>query len=171
MKKILLLSLLCTCSLLLQAHAQDSQNTPSPQSVALAEELMTLFQIDKSMEAALQQVTQMQAKMLDSQNLSAEAKARQQQVMKVVLEETQASFSWEKIKPTFIEIYAETFTPEELQGMIAFFKTPIGQKWIEKQPQLQAATMQKMQSLIMSMQPKMQEAIKRSLAAPETKQP
>ncbi len=171
MKKILLLSLLCTCSFLFQTHAQDSQNTPSPQSVALAEELMTLFQIDKSMEAALQQVTQMQAKMLDSQNLSAEAKARQQQVMKVVLEETQASFAWEKIKPTFIGIYAETFTPEELQGMIAFFKTPIGQKWIEKQPQLQAATMQKMQSLIMSMQPKMQEAIKRSLAAPETKQP
>lgn len=171
MKKIFLLSVLCSCSLLLSVRAQQPQPASNPQSTALAEELMTLFQIDKSMQAALQQVTQMQTKMLDSQNLSPEAKVRQQQVMKTVIEETQASFTWEKIKPTFIEIYAETFSPEELQGMITFFKSPIGQKWIEKQPQLQAATMQKMQALIVGMQPKIQEAIKRSLSAPETKQP
>jgi hypothetical protein len=45
--------------------------------------------------------------------------------------------------------------------MIAFFKSPLGQKWIEKQPQLQMATMQKMQAVMMEAQPKMQEAIKR----------
>jgi hypothetical protein len=68
----------------------------------------------------------------------------------------------------FISIYAETFTAEELQGMIAFFKTPIGQKWIEKQPQLQMTTMQKMQTLMIEAQPKIKEAIKRAMEAQQS---
>ena len=33
-----------------------------------------------------------------------------------------AMLNWETIKPQFISIYSEIFTPEELQGMIAFYK-------------------------------------------------
>jgi len=54
--------------------------------------------------------------------------------------------------------------------MIDFFKSPVGQKWIAKQPQLQAATMQKMQAIMMQAQPRIKEAAKKaSEDKPKTK--
>ena len=152
---ILLIALLALAAPLL---AQDQK--PSP-NAALAEELMGLFQIDKNMDAALQQVGKMQEQMAATKDMTPEVKAKQQQMRDAINKEIKSLISWEKVKPMFISIYAETFTAEELQGMIAFFKSPLGQKWIEKQPQLQMATMQRMQAVMMEAQPKMQEAIKR----------
>jgi hypothetical protein len=57
------------------------------------------------------------------------------------------------MKPVYVSLYAETFTPDELQGLIDFYKTPVGQKYIEKQPQLQAAIMQKSQSMMKDIMP------------------
>jgi uncharacterized protein len=154
--------LLAILALAVPLHAEDQQ--PS-QTAVLAEELMTLFQIDKNMDAALQQVGKMREQMAATKDQTPEAKAKQQQMSEAINKEIKSVMSWEKIKPMFISIYAETFTAEELQGMITFFKSPLGRKWIEKQPQLQMATMQKMQAVVMEMQPKMQEAIKRVMEA------
>lgn len=153
--KILLLAVIALAAPL---RAQDQ--TPSP-NAALAEELMSLFQIDKNMDAALQQVAKMQEQMATTKDMTPDARAKQQQMRDAINKEIKSLISWEKVKPMFISIYAETFTADELQGMIAFFKSPLGQKWIEKQPQLQMATMQKMQAVMMEAQPKLQEAIKR----------
>ena len=153
---ILLLAIIAIATPL---RAQDVQQ-PS-QTTVLAEELMSLFQINKNMDAALQQVAKMQEQLAATKDQTPEAKAKQQEMRDAINKEVKSVMSWEKIKPMFISIYADTFTAEELQGMIAFFKSPLGQKWIEKQPQIQMATMQKMQAVMMEMQPKMQEAIKR----------
>jgi hypothetical protein len=72
-----------------------------------------------------------------------------QQTMKSVFD----AMTWEKMRPMYVSIYAETFTPEELQGLIAFYKTPVGQKWIEKQPQLQTEIMLKSQAMIKDLMP------------------
>jgi hypothetical protein len=140
--------------------AQDT--SASPKTAILAEELLTLFQVDKAMDATFQQVMKMQEQMATSKTSSPEQKEKQRLSMQATLDETKKLFSWETIKPTFIQIYSEVFTEEELQGMIDFFKSPVGQKWIAKQPQLQAATMQKMQAIMMEAQPKLQEAIKKA---------
>lgn len=138
--------------------AQDTSELPK--TAVLAEELLTLFQVDKAMDGAFQQVMNMQEEMADSKPSSPEQKEKQRLALQASLDETKKLFGWETIKPAFIEIYSEVFTEEELQGMIDFFKSPLGQKWIAKQPQLQAATMQKMQAIMMEAQPKIQEAIK-----------
>jgi hypothetical protein len=69
-----------------------------------------------------------------------------------------------------VDVYASTFTADELRGMIAFFKTPVGQKWIEKQPEVQEKTMQKMQELIMSAQPQIMNLLKQFQGKPESGQ-
>ncbi len=135
--------------------------TPT-KGAALAGELLGLLKVDKTMEAAFASMTQMQASMGGAANATPEQRAKAQQRMEAVLGEVKSVMSWEKIKPMFVEIYAEVFTPEELQGMIDFFRSPVGQKWIEKQPQLQAATMQKMQGLMREMQPKIRAAVERA---------
>ena len=61
------------------------------------------------------------------------------------------SIEWEE---KFAKIYAAVFTTEELQGLIDFYKSPIGKKFLEKQPQLMLATMGKMSGEIEKLWPK-----------------
>lgn len=49
--------------------------------------------------------------------------------------------SWDKLKPKFIELYAETFTEEEVSGMVAFYQSPAGKASIEKMPKLMGRSM------------------------------
>ena len=46
--------------------------------------------------------------------------------------------TWESLKPEFVEIYSETFTDEEIKGLTEFYKTPLGQKLVEKMPEISA---------------------------------
>jgi hypothetical protein len=49
--------------------------------------------------------------------------------------------AWEKMRPFYAEIYKETFTAEEIDGVVAFYKSPAGVALLEKQPLvLQKAT-------------------------------
>ncbi|MCH7927981.1 MAG: DUF2059 domain-containing protein [Candidatus Dadabacteria bacterium] len=56
----------------------------------------------------------------------------------------------------YISIYAETFTEEELKGAIKFYKSPIGKKFIEKQPELMRKSMQISQKQMTTLMPKIQ---------------
>src|SRR5262249_48774124 len=56
-----------------------------------------------------------------------EGKARMIAVM-------QGEMQWEKLEPSYIDIYRKSFTDEELQGMLAFYRTPTGQAVINKLP-------------------------------------
>ncbi|EGU39628.1 hypothetical protein VII00023_12753 [Vibrio ichthyoenteri ATCC 700023] len=42
----------------------------------------------------------------------------------------------ELIKQQVVDLYAETFTEQDIQNMIQFYQTPTGQKTIEKAPEL-----------------------------------
>jgi uncharacterized protein len=44
------------------------------------------------------------------------------------------NFKWDVMKPQIAKIYADAFTAAELQDMIAFYKSPTGQKTVEKLP-------------------------------------
>jgi len=147
------------------ATAQDPAGEAFDEKAALAEKLLTLFDMDKNMEAAFAQVTLMEEKMMDQDGLSDDEKAKRRAVMDASLAETRKIMSWDAIKGDFVKIYADVFSAEELQGMIDFFKGPVGQKFIGKQPQVQAAVMQRMQSLMLEMQPKIRAAIEKARAA------
>jgi len=42
--------------------------------------------------------------------------------------------SYDKLEPEYIKIYQDTFSEEEIQGMITFYETPVGQSVITKMP-------------------------------------
>jgi uncharacterized protein len=52
------------------------------------------------------------------------------------------------------------FTLEEVRGLIAFYKTPAGQGFLDKQPLLMQKTMAMAQRRMMDLTPKIQEMIK-----------
>ena len=41
-----------------------------------------------------------------------------------------------KVKPSFVKLYGETYTEEEIGSIVEFFKSPAGKAMIEKSPQL-----------------------------------
>ena len=53
--------------------------------------------------------------------------------------------SWARLKPGFARIYAEAFSQEEVDGLIAFYQGPIGSALISKTPQLMQRSIQMMQ--------------------------
>jgi len=46
--------------------------------------------------------------------------------------------SWDKLKPGMVEAYRNAYSEEELDGMIAFFKSPVGQAYLAKSPTIAA---------------------------------
>lgn len=54
----------------------------------------------------------------------------------------QEQLTWAKLEPEMIKIYAEEFTQEEIDGMIQFYKTPVGQSTIDKMPIVMQKSMQ-----------------------------
>lgn len=52
---------------------------------------------------------------------------------------------WEAFEPTFVEIHQSVLTQDEVDGIVAFYKTPAGKAMIQKMPQLMQASSQRMQ--------------------------
>jgi hypothetical protein len=126
-----------------------------------------LNQMDGAMKSALQQTTR-------GKTLSAEEQAiidRQQARMISILKE---ELSWDKMKDLYVQVYRETFSQEEVDGLIAFYQTPVGQSFVNKQPELIKRTMaimqQRMAPLLQKIQ-KMSEETAAELKKARTENP
>ncbi|HTY98212.1 MAG TPA: DUF2059 domain-containing protein [Rhodocyclaceae bacterium] len=64
--------------------------------------------------------------------------------------------SWQKLEPMYVRLYQDSFTEEEVQAMVAFYRTPAGQALIEKMPTLMQRAMLEVQTLMAAMMPKLQ---------------
>jgi hypothetical protein len=68
--------------------------------------------------------------------------------------------NWDSLKPMFVRIYSESFTQEELVGVLDFYKTPAGQAMINKMPLVMQKTMVEMQQRMGPMMQRVSQAAK-----------
>ena len=128
-----------------------------------AKELMSIMKIKENVEKMFSEVSKFSDGMIDARNLSEEEKAKAKELTKSSTEtifKEMLKMDWEGMTA---EIYAEVFTTDELQGLIDFYKTPIGQKFIDKQLELQKATLGRMQMEMAKVMPKLQQSILESI--------
>ncbi len=123
---------------------------------ALAEELVNAMEMQKGIENSFEMIKQMipaqMEQMSGAENESSEeVQARVQIMMDYIAKE----MSWDNLKEDYISIYAETFTEEELAGLVEFYKSPVGRKFTEKQPELMKRAMEISQKQMMEIMPKM----------------
>ena len=59
------------------------------------------------------------------------------------------------LKPKIAGIYRETFSQEELDGLIAFYESPVGRAYIAKMPVAMAKTMAMSQQQMQSLMPRL----------------
>jgi hypothetical protein len=138
-----------------------------PAAALLAEELIVLMKIEESMKqgmeisrkAMLTQTEQMARRMGEAN--AEQFKAYQTRVLDLI----EAEMSWDKIKQQYIELYASVFTESELRGLIEFYRSPVGQAYVRKQPELMQKSMELNQRMMMNLQPKMMKLIEDTNAA------
>ena len=42
--------------------------------------------------------------------------------------------TWDKLRPLYVRIYQESFTQEEIDGLIVFYESPAGIAFVERWP-------------------------------------
>jgi hypothetical protein len=57
-----------------------------------------------------------------------------------IIELIRGEYTWSKFEPVYTNIYRASFTQSEIDGMLAFYKTPAGQAVIKKMPGIAQAT-------------------------------
>jgi uncharacterized protein len=74
------------------------------------------------------------------------------------------SMAWDKMRPLYIQVYRETFTQGEIDGLIAFYKSPTGAAFIDKMPTVLQKTQGLMQQRIGPIIQQMNAAIEQAVA-------
>lgn len=66
-------------------------------------------------------------------------------------------YTWDRLKPSMIDIYVDMYTEAEMDQVIAFYRTPVGQKTIEKMPLVMERSMELTQEMLQELLPKITE--------------
>lgn len=67
--------------------------------------------------------------------------------------------SWEKLLPVQMAIYRESFSQAEVDGLIAFYSSPVGQSFVDKMPEVTQKAMTAMQIQMQQVLPKLKAAM------------
>ena len=150
------------CLFCTQVSAQEVK--PSDASL---KELMQLVNASDLLKGMDQQMDVIYGNMVQQMTKGQAVTAQQQKAlddfhgkMKDILHR---QLSWDKLEPQVMQVYRDTLSQDEVDGIIVFYKTPAGQAVIKKMPLIMQATMTMMQKNIPSMMAEVQEAAKESL--------
>lgn len=170
MKKI---TLLIMCAALLAPCLSVADEAAKNQ---LAGQLIETINLKRQFDKSYQNMTsqffpmlrqQVQAHLAKDGKVDEAAKKRLAGIEKKVSDLVAKEISWPKIKGDQIKVYASTFSENELKELNDFFKTPTGQKFIEKQQDVLKASYQITQKHLQSMMPKLNKLLEEAL--PELK--
>jgi hypothetical protein len=146
----------CTLLLCTAAHAA----APSSESI---EKLLVVTGSEKMVAAVQGQMEQAMkagmAQAFKNQKLDADAQQTAEALGKRITTDLQEELSWDKLKPIYLQVYSESFTQEEIDGLIAFYDSPAGKAYVAKMPVVMQKTMVLMQQRIGPMMQKMQQSI------------
>ena len=122
-----------------------------------------LANVDQVMRRSMETSTQGQQLSPEQRQAVDGAAAKFVQVMR-------EEMTWDKLRPLYVQIYQESFTQEEIDGLIAFYESPAGVAFVEKMPVVMQKSMSIMQSRMATMMEKMKAAMKEAIAEPKAAQ-
>jgi hypothetical protein len=139
--------------LLITSLTANANETSSRESV---EKLMELTEVSKMMDAMQQQVNNMFKGMSQQLGVSAEEKPKFDKYMTKVSELMNEYMNWSTFKEPMIDIYTKHFSEHEVQGLIKFYQSEIGQSMTKKMPLVMQDSMAVSQVLMKDLMPKIQ---------------
>ena len=133
---------------LTSAHAQ--QAAPSPSHLAAAEELLVVMHYDSTTTATRDALL--------SGGMAA-GMPGVEQMQKVMRDFMDKYLPWNELKAEVTQAYAAEFSEAELRELIAFYRTPVGQKWALGMPKLGARVMMITQQRLQAHMPELQQLL------------
>ncbi|MGD0620352.1 MAG: DUF2059 domain-containing protein [Bryobacteraceae bacterium] len=115
---------------------------------ALAEEVLTLTHPEKMIDQIMDQMSNMVHQQMQGMNVPDDKKALVDQVAQEEMSYIREKLDWAKLKPAYVDIYADIFTEEELRQVADFYKSPGGQAFLNKMPQVVQRSMTMAQGLM-----------------------
>jgi hypothetical protein len=98
-------------------------------------------------------------KQLFGPEISPENKAKFDVLQEKILQTVDAQVGWRVLEPQYVRLYSDTYTEEEINGIVAFYKTPAGAAMIAKSPELSAKSLQLVQSRMAAVQPQLKQMV------------
>lgn len=136
----------------------------------LIDEFLTVTRQAAQLTSSLNEVAKMQRRMVPELlrrqgiTLTPEQEKKREEFMAVANSVIQEEMSWEKLRPAIVKSYAETFSEEELKQLIAFFRSPVGQVYIQKLPKVQQKLIPLLQERAINMQIILRQRVRERLA-------
>jgi hypothetical protein len=119
------------------AGAQTASPSPAPETLAAAKELVQTMRLAKQYEAILPAIiTALKPSIVQGRP---EVDRQYDALTPILLEGFRARLS--EMSDSIAVIYANNFSTEDLQAIIAFYKSPAGQRMLEKLPSLTQQTL------------------------------
>jgi uncharacterized protein len=129
---------------------------------AKIERLLTVMNADNMIDQMFEQIKAMTAAQVPPGS-TPEQVAQAREVQTKILDLVKARISWEKMRPQYVKLYAETFSDEEIGGMLAFYGSPAGRAMLEKMPALVTKIMEVAQGQMKDVLPEIQRIIRESI--------
>ncbi len=98
------------------------------------------------------------ATMVPRQNASPEQQQDMNAFMDRILAIAHGAVSWQKLEPQYLDLYAQAYTEEEIDGILAFYRSPVGQAMLSKQPDLLTKSQAIAQAQVIAMLPQIRAA-------------
>jgi hypothetical protein len=146
--------LLMILALVLAAAPAAAQPEPTPGEVAAVRELLevshTRDNFIRGMELGMEQG--------GMGEMTPEIRA----VLREFMDE---HFRYEDMEPDFVRMYADAFTEEEIRGLVAFYRTPLGQRMVQTLPEITAASQRIVMERLQSAMPELMQAMMEAMTA------
>ncbi len=121
----------------------------------LAKEMLNLSDMQKMIDQIVAQVQQMQTAQLKLLSIPEKDQEKVLQFQSKLTKKIFDAMSWDKMEAEYITLFSTVYTVEELKAIVAFYKSPVGQSMLKKQPMLMQKSMQIAQSKIESLLPEL----------------
>ncbi len=135
------------------AHADEASHRAKAEQMLAVTKADTQMQTQLSaLEARIQELAKQQSGVAPLNPAQTKLTDEyQKQIHDITLDEV----GFDKVKPLIVQYYVDSFSEAELDGILAFYKTPAGQALITKTPDLAMKSTTLVQNHIKELQPKL----------------
>jgi hypothetical protein len=160
-KRTLAVLLLCGSAVYAAETSSPSAPAPAnPPSETTIKQILEVMQARKLVDSMIGQMDTLMlqtiAQATQGQTIPPKVQKQIDQQRSEMMAMMKDLLAWEKLEPLYVRVYQKTFTQQELDGMLAFYKTPVGGAMIAKMPAVMQNTMEEMQSMMGPVMEKMQ---------------
>ena len=147
MKMIRTMHILAAALLLAAAPAAAQPEPPADEAAAARDVLQAM-----SMREMIPRTMESMLEMQDEEQMSP-------RVRQMIVDFMNEHFTWEKLEPRYIRIYTDVYTLDELRGLAAFYRTPLGQRVVATMPELGKRSQQVGMEAVQEFLPRLMEAV------------